>query len=100
MVTNPLPGDLSTLSLLLERSVLSKSGCSQTLNKGKIKGRFVVTTAMKFSPVPHSAASAPPSSGVLCCSQYFDDVVSGVTGPVVRRFGSWESPRAILVTMT
>lgn len=63
MVTNPLPGVLYALLLLLDRSVLGKNGWSQTLNKGKIIGKFVVTTAINVSLVPHSAANAPPLTG-------------------------------------
>jgi hypothetical protein len=48
------------LLLLLERSDVGRYGASQVFMSGNIMGRLVVTTAMKVSRVPHSAANRPP----------------------------------------
>lgn len=63
IVTNPLAGVLYVFLLLLEPSMVGRKGASHVLIRGKVMGRFVVTTAMKVSLVPHEAASCPPWMG-------------------------------------
>jgi hypothetical protein len=100
MVTNPLPGVLHALLLLLERSVLGNNGCSQTLIKGKIMGRFVVTTAMNVSLVPHSAANAPPLTGSCVQVSTLANEILLAMSATPRRFRGWNTNETILTTIT